>query len=240
MNMLKDKGILEYGDIKIPYIIDYGKRKNIYISIKNSQVTIKVPYRTSIKVIEDIIQRKEAWILDKYQLQSKVLKKTYEYKNGEIFRILGKGFNLKIEFHSSMRAKVYQTEEDLMVVLPNIYKENPLTERVQHEVDKYLVKLAAEVIHERMKELSSITSFYPQKITIKKLTRSWGRCSSSGNISLNKDLIFYDRKVIDYVLLHELCHLKHMNHSKEFWVLVKYFMPDYKEQEKILNNKENI
>jgi predicted metal-dependent hydrolase len=238
--MQKDKGILEYGELKIPYVIDYGKRKNIYISIKNNQVTIKVPSHTNRKVIEDIIQRKGSWIVEKFQEQGKVIKKTYEYKNGEIFKILGNEFKLKIEFHSSMRAKVYRTEEDLIVVLPNIYKENPFRERVQHELDKYFVKLATEVIHERLKELSSITALYPQKITIKKLTRSWGRCSSSGNISLNKDLIFYERKVIDYVILHELCHLKHMNHSKEFWELVKHFMPDYKEQEKILNNKENL
>lgn len=63
----------------------------------------------------------------------------------------------------------------------------------------------------------------------------WGSCSSKGNISINLLLAKYDKKAIDYVILHELCHLKELNHSKNFWQLVKTYMPDYQEIKKLLN-----
>ena len=75
---------------------------------------------------------------------------------------------------------------------------------------------------------------WDDEYNIKKLKSVWGKCSSSKKITINQDLMMYSRHAIEYVVLHEFCHLKYMNHSKNFWSLVEKYMPDYKEAEKEL------
>lgn len=89
-----------------------------------------------------------------------------------------------------------------------------------------------QIVTSNAKELINETGLIPNKITIKEIKYSWGSCSSKKNITINLELIKYSQKAIRYVILHELCHIKHMNHSKEFWKLVEKYMPEYKEIQK--------
>ena len=76
----------------------------------------------------------------------------------------------------------------------------------------------------------------PNKVRIKDLKYAWGSCSIKRNITINRKLAKKDEKVIEYVVLHEMCHLKYMNHSEKFWNLVKNNMPEYKEYRKMLKS----
>ena len=89
-----------------------------------------------------------------------------------------------------------------------------------------------QIVTSNAKKLINETGLIPNKITIKEIKYAWGSCSSKKNITINLELIKYSQKAIRYVILHELCHIKHMNHSKEFWKLVEKYMPEYKEIQK--------
>ena len=89
-----------------------------------------------------------------------------------------------------------------------------------------------QIVTSNAKELINETGLIPNKITIKEIKYAWGSCSSKKNITINLELIKYSSKAIRYVILHELCHIKHMNHSKEFWKLVEKYMPEYKKIQK--------
>ena len=89
-----------------------------------------------------------------------------------------------------------------------------------------------QIVTSNAKELINETGLIPNKITIKEIKYAWGSCSSKKNITINLELIKYSEKAIRYVILHELCHIKHMNHSKEFWKLIEKYMPEYKEIQK--------
>ena len=89
-----------------------------------------------------------------------------------------------------------------------------------------------QIVTSNAKELINETGLIPNKITIKEIKYAWGSCSSKKNITINLELIKYSQKAIRYVILHELCHIKHMNHSKEFWKLVEKYIPEYKEIQK--------
>ena len=89
-----------------------------------------------------------------------------------------------------------------------------------------------QIIEKYFNELIKETGLSPNKITIKQIKSAWGTCSSRKNITINAQLIKYSENAIKYVILHELCHLKYMNHSKEFWNLVEKYMPNYKEIKK--------
>ena len=89
-----------------------------------------------------------------------------------------------------------------------------------------------QIVTSNAKKLINETGLIPNKITIKQIKYAWGSCSSKKNITINLELIKYSQKAIRYVILHELCHIKHMNHSKEFWKLVEKYMPEYKKIQK--------
>lgn len=109
-----------------------------------------------------------------------------------------------------------------------IEKEN----KKQEKKPKYTKEEFKKIIEKNSTELIQKTGLKPNKITIKQIKYAWGSCSSKKNITINLELIKYSEQAIKYVILHELCHIKHMNHSKEFWNLVEKYMPDYKQIKK--------
>lgn len=96
----------------------------------------------------------------------------------------------------------------------------------------YTDKEFRNIVEETAKELIKETGLIPNKIRIRDIKYAWGSCSANKNITISYKLIRYSRQAIRYVILHELCHIKYMNHSKDFWNLVATYMPNYKEVKK--------
>ena len=110
----------------------------------------------------------------------------------------------------------------------NLEKSNQKQERKP----LYTEEQFKQIIEKNANELIKITGLIPNKIRIKDIKYAWGSCSSNKNITINHKLISYSEIAIRYVILHELCHLKYMNHSKEFWNLVQKYIPEYKQVKK--------
>jgi len=98
----------------------------------------------------------------------------------------------------------------------------------EDEYRRWLKERALEYIPVRAKELSEKHNLNYNRITIRDQKSRWGSCSSKNNLSFNYKLMYFNNEIIDYVIVHELCHLREMNHSKEFWKIVEGIMPDYK------------
>lgn len=88
------------------------------------------------------------------------------------------------------------------------------------------------IVEDTANKLIRETGLVPNKVRIRDIKYAWGSCSANKNITISYKLIRYSRQAIRYVILHELCHLKYMNHSKDFWNLVATYMPNYKEVRK--------
>lgn len=110
----------------------------------------------------------------------------------------------------------------------NLEKSNQKQERKT----LYTEEQFKQIVEKNANELIKMTGLIPNKIRIKDIKYAWGSCSINKNITINKKLITYSEIAIRYVILHELCHLKYMNHSKEFWKLVQNYMPNFKEVKK--------
>lgn len=93
---------------------------------------------------------------------------------------------------------------------------------------------ARMVITARVEHYASLHGFTYNRIAIRDTRTRWGSCSSKGNLNFNYRLAFMDRELLDYVVVHELCHLIHMNHSKDYWAEVAKIMPDYEQKKKRL------
>lgn len=110
------------------------------------------------------------------------------------------------------------------------------TEMLYAKDIRELTVLARRVIIEKVRKYAALMGVTYGKVTIKNQRSRWGSCSSKGNLNFNCLLMLAPDSVVDYVVVHELSHRIHMNHSKDFWLQVESIMPDYKEKEKWLKD----
>lgn len=227
--------ILKIDDEIIEYTLERKKIKNCYISIKDANVTVKVPTRTSKEKVEELISKRTKWIFENIEKQKKKVRKTYEYENGEIFKVLGKEVILNVSYEKIKKPKLKFWLNKLSVTLPLEYQENS-KEQVKKLVDRFFAELAEKEVGKAMQKMTKKVGIAPKSYKVKNLKSTWGNCSITENISINKDVVMYSRHAIEYVCLHEICHLQNMNHSRYFWDMVVKYMPDFKEAEEELKH----
>lgn len=214
----------------IEYVIERKRIKNYYISIKNGIVTVKVPMRTSQENIEEVLLKRAEWILENVEQQKKKRKKPHEYLEGETFKVLAKDVILNISYQKTKKPKLKFSCKKFCVTLPEEYREDSKA-KVQKLIDDFYTDFAEKEIGKAMQKMKTKVGIEPNQYKIKNLKSTWGNCSTAGNISINKNVVMYSKHAIEYVCLHELCHLQNMNHSVEFWNMVEAYMPDYKKAE---------
>lgn len=116
------------------------------------------------------------------------------------------------------------------------FKKNPRTIFIKHtpkEIQEYK-KQASTLVRIRIQHWNTFYNFKYNTITIKNVTSRWGSCSKKGNLNFNYKILFLPQELVDYIIVHELCHLREMNHSAEFWSIVAKTIPEYKELRKQL------
>ena len=105
---------------------------------------------------------------------------------------------------------------------------------IKSSLRHWLHGLAKDELQNRLNQLSQTTGLTYNRLFIRSQKTRWGSCSRKGNINLNRNLMFFDAKVVDYLVLHELCHTKYFNHSAAFWSLVSQFEPDFRKYDLVL------
>ena len=156
----------------------------------------------------------------------------YEIKYSKIKNIYIQIKNGKIIIKAPKKVSKKEIEKIVEQKSEWIQKTLEKESKKQKKKELYTKEEFKKIIEKNANELIKETGLKPNKITIKQIKYAWGSCSSKKNITLNLELIKYSQQAIRYVILHELCHLKYMNHSKDFWNLVEKYMPDYKQIKK--------
>lgn len=217
------KNTVLYKDKLIEYEVIKSKIKNLYIHIKAGKVIVKAPARVKDKDIERAVEEKKKWIYEKLENMN-----VDRYKQGSNVFLLGKAYPLKIKFIKPNTSNIYIENGNMIVEIPKKYKKE-YEKIIEELLDDVYMKVAEKEVDMAMQIVTRIVGIKPNKYRIKKLKTAWGTCTSNKNITINSSLMKYDRTVIQYVVLHEICHLKYMNHSKEFWNMVERYMKNYKE-----------
>ena len=228
------KNKIKYENKTIAYTVNKAKVKNVYISIENGEVVVKAPWYVTQAQIQNIIERKRKWILDALQKYQASPRKAKAYSDGEQFQILGKTYILNIYYQDTDKAMLNVENGKISVVLPLRFSEENNEERIKKMIDKMYYMIAEKEVENSMEKMRKLVGLAPEEYRIKDVKTCWGSCSSNRKITINQKLMMYSKHAIDYVVLHEICHLKYMNHSKKFWAMVEKYMPDYKEAEEEL------
>ena len=156
----------------------------------------------------------------------------YEIKYSKIKNIYIQIKDRKVIVKAPRRVSKKEIEKILEQKLEWIQKAVEKETKKQEKKPLYTKEEFKEIVEKNANELVKQTGLVPNKITIKKIKYAWGSCSNKKNITINLELIKYSEQAIRYVILHEFCHIKYMNHSKDFWNLVEKYMPDYKQVKK--------
>ena len=231
---------LYYKGDNIGYTVIRTNRKTISIKVTvDGNVIVAAPSRCSEATLEAILHKKATWIIAKInEMKSKrQLLASREYENGESLKLLGKDYSLQV-IYGDYKKCTAKFNNMLFTLLLN---DNMVVEKRKIAAKETLTKLYREIakvlLKERTDYYSKLYNFHPARITIKEQKSVWGSCSSIGNINYNWKIIMSSLAVVDYIVVHELCHLVHHNHSTEYWRLVESILPKYKECQNWL--KEN-
>lgn len=209
---------------------------------QDRQLTIVVPKRAMRFQIRRFVSEHQSWI--KKQVErlktEKDLCPPHEYKEGEVFFYFGEKIYLSIEPHKLKRPKVKVAGDQLQVFLFKSVSKSEGVKQVKSAVEGFYKKKAEEAIHDRLQFFNEHYGFKYNRVSLRNQKSRWGSCSRLKNLNFNWRLIMAPIEVIDYVVVHELCHLKQMNHSPKFWKLAEETIPNYKEVRKWLRKNEYL
>ncbi len=219
----------------IPYQLIKSKRKTIAISFDgDGNLIVKAPYFVRNDEIDHFVRSKEDWI-DATAVRLRNERKKREssrlrLESGDILPYLGEKRVLSVVRENRKRAKISRVMERILLFVP--YEAD--YEYRREALVKWYRKEAADIISEKAGEYALLLHVTYQDIRIKDQKSRWGSCSGRGNLNFNWRLVMAPEPVLDYVVVHELCHLRYMDHSERFWTLVSGVCPAFKQYRKWL------
>nr|VFK28036.1 MAG: hypothetical protein BECKMB1821G_GA0114241_103217 [Candidatus Kentron sp. MB]VFK29342.1 MAG: hypothetical protein BECKMB1821I_GA0114274_100941 [Candidatus Kentron sp. MB]VFK74756.1 MAG: hypothetical protein BECKMB1821H_GA0114242_100941 [Candidatus Kentron sp. MB] len=208
---------------KIPYTLyRMPSRKRVHLVIgEEGSLQVRAPRRFTRAQAESAIRNQAAWILDTLQRTKASLAQRPRLQTGTRFPFLDEGLVLSVI--QAPRPSVIREGSTLRIALPTITEQG-----IRASLESWYRKQAQSHLTTRLAELAMQVGAYPARVSIRAQKTRWGSCSGNGNISLNWRLMLLPSQLVDYVLIHELCHLRHMNHSPAFWELVGRSIPNWK------------
>jgi len=212
-----------------------SKRRTIALIITpDAKLVIRAPLRVSHASIEDFVAKKRSWILRKMGEMSKIPRTPErKYIDGETFLFLGTSYPLKI-MHNRKRGVSLGECLEVNTTL------SPYDGEVRECLAAWYRSRAQDVICMRCKEIATNMGCVPSSVKISHAERRWGSCSAKGDIRFSWRLVMAPPEIIDYVIVHELVHIVHHNHSKRFWDAVAAFMPDFQARRTWLRKNDQI
>lgn len=205
-----------------------GNRKTASLSVSpKNEVSITVPDSLSKDETDRLIQKKSAWIWDKININNSVKfpNKPKEYVNGESFPFAGRNYRLKVAYGDAT-TKVQNGH--IVVSVPKNGNDSAST--IADKITEWYKLKALQKLKSRAAFYSKRMPKQPAGIIIKDYKSRWGSCFKNGIIAFNWRIVMTRQRFIDYVVVHELCHLVEDNHSPRFWKLLGTILPDWQER----------
>ena len=215
---------IQYENSCFDYTVIRTKRRTIAIHIDPLKgVLVRAPKRGHTSEIRKFLLKKAPWILKKLELARRQAAEIprHNFMAGDIFLFRGEEYSLTFE-----TAKKNGVDIAGHYIVIGLKPETP-REKVPDMLKKWYIAQARKTFNERVTVFSPDIGAKPVRIAIRGQSKRWGSCSAKGNLNFNWKLVMAPPSILDYVVAHELCHLKHPNHQSEFWKLLGAIMPDY-------------
>jgi len=221
---------VDVGGISIRYVwVQNSIRRHTHLVMDDVDgLQLRTPARVSAAEADRLVARARDWVEAARVRQAGAKAAKVPIVEGAQLPYLGSVLELRLRKSRSLR--ISRRGDQLMVSAPDL---DPV--RLHAELERWYRSEARSVLWERLIELGQPHGLLPTSVSIRAQRTRWGSCSRSGRINLNWRLMLLERDLTDYVLVHELCHLRHMNHGRDFWQLVGTLMPDFEQRESQVN-----
>jgi hypothetical protein len=224
---------VQIGSKKIDFYLEYSGRKTLGISVTSEmEVIVKAPAGSSLDKVKAIIRKKAPWIIKQQSFFLAFHPKTpaRRFVSGETHLYMGRQYKLKI-MNGKKNDVHFKNKEIQIYIKPNSLAENVLNEWYRERAKIKFAEIAEPIIQKFKKY-----KVEPNCIFLQEMPSRWGSCTPIGKIILNPELIKAPKPCIEYVIIHELCHLVHTNHNEKFFNLQTKEMPDWEKWKKKLEN----
>lgn len=232
-----EKSSVSFGNTVIEFAVRRRRwRRTISLFVDPHEgVYLRAPMRASIGELARLVREKTPWILKKQQefRELEGFQPKREFVSGETFLYLGRSLILKV-LPEEGRRSVSLLDDHLLVSLEEKIPENEQTEKIRELMIGWYRWQAQAVFSERMQSFSKRVGVVPASFKLGNATKRWGSCNGKGEVRVTWQVVMAPQALVDYVIVHELCHLKHCNHSKRFWRLLGSILPDYEERRRRL------
>ncbi len=230
IDIMKEKIIIE----DIPITLERKNIKNMYLRVLPpfGEVKVSAPLFVSDKDILDFIKSRKEWILKKQELiKNNEIKAPLKYQSGETHKLWGKEYTLQLIKND--RIKKALPDNDKSIIYLPVPKRSTISKR-EETLNNFYRKELENAIPSVLGKCSKIVGKKPAEVKVRKM-KNWGNCKQDGRITLNINLAKKEPICLEYVMIHELCHLIEFNHGKKFKKLMDEFCPNWKEIKKRLN-----
>lgn len=216
----------EYGTRTINFSVVYRKRRTIEICVEPPDaVTAIVPLDTPEGKIVERVKSCASWIVQQLAdfkfMEHRPINR--EFVNGESFIYLGRNYTLQLVINESLAKPVVKLYKGKFIVSTPT-RDDKL---IGNAMEQWYRKKAQKKIQERVKYYQHKFSKAPSSVRVKDQKKRWGSCTAKGDLLFNWRCVMAPSPVLDYIVVHEMCHLANNNHSKTFWNAVSSILPDY-------------
>jgi predicted metal-dependent hydrolase len=209
----------------VPFLLKRSlRRRTLALSVDEEGLAVHAPWRASRRRIEQFVIESSNWVQRKLREWSRFQPRAQRWVAGSEVPYLGLPLRLQLRKATRVQATVEPATSELWIALPDPHSEA----NVRQAAVALYRRLALEHFAARIDHYCPTLNVRPARLLLSNARSSWGSCKHNGEVRLNWRLLQTPQHVIDYVVVHELVHLKHMNHSRRFWRLVEQTFPPHK------------
>lgn len=221
------KSKISYGTKEIEFNVEFRNRKTMSISVEPpSNIIVVAPVDTSEEEIKEAVKSKGAWIVQKLfefrNIESKRVNR--EFVDGESFMYLGRNYSLQIHVDETLQNN---SSVKLFRGKFHVYVKEKNDELIKNAIEAWYRIKTEEQVKKRIKYYQKFFSKKPTDIKVKEQKKRWASCTSNNELLFNWRCVMAKSTALDYIVVHEMCHMYYMNHSQEFWDLITSVMADY-------------
>jgi len=221
-----------FGNIIINYEIFRTDRKTVGIVVKpDGSVSVKAPVDLGLEKIKETVFKKRKWIINKLQTVQEIKKPIplkQELVSGEKIRLKNRLYRLKIQLTQNKRIKITFAFKILHIYINVELNPQKREEEIKRALIEWYKEKANNIINQRIQKYLKYLDYQPKDIKVRDQKIRWGSCTEDGKVIYNWRIVMAPVSAIDYVIVHELCHLKEPHHSSQFWENVESLFPNYK------------
>ncbi len=217
-----------------PLAFDYrvvrsSRRRRISIEVRDAQVVVRAPTGVPDHTLHQLVRDKRQWVDAKLAAQRAIIAQIPEYSYLAGSRMPWLGRDLTLVLGKGSTASVTRRDDQLHIILSNRSRLSAL-EQTRRLVSQWYKDTGLTVLERKTRALAELMGLKCNQVTVRVTRSKWGHCTNRGAIQYNWQILLAPEPVVDYLVAHEVSHLRHQNHSGAFWQLVASVCPDYAKQ----------